>query len=219
MDIPSFKEVVDLADRYDKRKHVPKKKFEGKKNLTLFKMHITDYDYYKLISDWRRAEKIMKTRSIIGKNIYNMKQIIPDNAINDDTIQNKKVVTQKKLFDRIKKAKEIKKQKIKQNIKKIANNITPPSIPKPLNKKQSEEINNLKSLPISEALKKIDDLSDHTLIEYARQYHPNMYNDFTMGTTTSNSFRINVKVEIAKRIGIPEEKAVEYFTKTPFAEI
>ena len=251
--IPSFDELVETAYTYDKKtKKIKHKPYKLNEDIRLFNIHITDYDYNKLIALWKRIEKIRKASSIdikmkeLKELTKSVKNKSPVPSTTTSTMLTTTSLTESTLLERVKKAKEMRrKMKMRKTTGSSENKRTkhqkqqsPPSlvstsssheikiptppIPNqitPLKKSEMDRIVKLKSLKEDEALKRIDEFSDHILIEFARQYYPEMYNEFTMGMMDAESFRTGMKINIAKMVGIVEDKAMKYFTKSPFTEI
>lgn len=275
-EIPTFEEIATVAQRQSKKTVKPDNVLKISEKIKLFHVHVTGYDYPKLISYWRRLKKVKSTQAlqftqehpkkvsaqvqkkspeiyiiekmreardkkmkhirktepaeikqvpIIKKKkpIIAKKQIITKKPkkpakIKPDIIAAKKQIIPKvpkigeSLFKTIKQAK-------KQIIEKQKTFTAVVETPKPLTKKQQSMLTGLKNLKPNEILNKIDNFTDHTLIEFTRQYRPELYNDFTMGRINAENFRTSVKTEIAKMAGISENFAAQYFTGSPFADI
>ncbi|MCC7569795.1 hypothetical protein KO465_00435 [Candidatus Micrarchaeota archaeon] len=66
MDIPNFDDIIDSAYSYEKKgaKKFKKNEETESEDIDLFKMHVSDIDYYKILSLWQRVEKVKKTASL-----------------------------------------------------------------------------------------------------------------------------------------------------------
>jgi len=269
-DIPTFEEIATVAHRQSKKKVKSDNVLKISENIKLFHVHVTGYDYPKLISSWKRLKKVKSTQALRftqehtekkaaqvqkkspeiyiiekmrearDKKMKHKKETVP---VKKPIVAKKHVITKKpkkadekppekkpdviaakkhiipkvpkigeSLFKTIKKAR-------KQIIEKQKTFTGVVETPKPLTKKQQSMLTDLKNLKPNEILTKIDNFTDHTLIEFTRQYRPELYNDFTMGRINAENFRTSVKTEIAKMAGISENFAAQYFTGSPFADI